>query len=125
MRPVVYDAGVLVAADRSDRRQWAEHRVRLEAGSLPTVPASVVAQVSRSSRQAQLRRFLRGCEVVPLDEAGAYRAGALLGRARTSDVVDATVVDLAIQRKADVLTSDPRDIRKLAATHSDVGVLRV
>jgi hypothetical protein len=63
--------------------------------------------------------------VVPLDEAGAHRAGALLARARTSDVVDATVVDLAIQRKADVLTSDPHDIRRLAGTHSDVGVLRV
>jgi predicted nucleic acid-binding protein len=36
MRPVVYDAGVLIAADRSLRRTWAEHRVRLEAGKTRT-----------------------------------------------------------------------------------------
>lgn len=125
MRPVVYDAGVLVSADRSDRQQWAAHRVRLEAGSLPLVPASVVAQVSRGTRQAQLRRFLRGCEVVPLDEHAAHRAGALLARSGTSDVVDATVVELAIQRKADVLTSDLHDIRRLAAAaDADLAVLR-
>src|SRR5262245_46239786 len=68
MKSVVYDTGVLIAADRSDRRVWAEHRLRLEAGTLPVVPAPVVAQASRSPTQAQLRRFLRGCEVPALDE---------------------------------------------------------
>lgn len=55
---VVYDAGVLVAADRGDRDVWADHRVRLELGTAPVTTAPVVAQVSRSPRQAQLRRFL-------------------------------------------------------------------
>ena len=63
MRPVVYDAGVLIAADHAKRRIWAEHRVRLEAGLVPLVPAAVVAQASRSPKQVQLRRLLRGCEV--------------------------------------------------------------
>ena len=35
MKRVVYDTGVLIAADRSERRTWAEHRVRLEAGVIP------------------------------------------------------------------------------------------
>jgi len=35
MTPVVYDAGVLVAADRNVRTAWAEHKVRLEAGVVP------------------------------------------------------------------------------------------
>jgi hypothetical protein len=58
MRTFVYGAAVLVAADRNERRAWAEHKVRLEPGLVPLVPAPVVAQVSRSPQQAQLRRFL-------------------------------------------------------------------
>jgi len=47
MSTVVYDAAVLVAADRNERRAWAEHKARLELGVVPLVPAPVVAQVSR------------------------------------------------------------------------------
>jgi len=115
MRDVIYDAGVLVAAERSNRDVWAEHRVRLEDGILPVVPTPVVAQVSRSPKQAQLRRFLRGCEVVSFHEADAHQVGELLRKSRTSDVVDATVVALAVERRADIQTSDPTDIRRLAA----------
>ena len=86
MREVVYDAGVLVAADRNDRIVWMKHLDRLARGIVPLVPAPVVAQVSRSSRQAQLRRFLAGCEVVPLGEADAHEAGGLLGVSKTTDV---------------------------------------
>ena len=60
MSTVVYDAGVLVAADKNERRAWAEHKARLELGVIPVVPAPVIAQVSRSPQQAQFRRFLTG-----------------------------------------------------------------
>jgi hypothetical protein len=113
MTPVVYDAGVLVAADRNVRDVWADHKVRLEAGTVPMVPAPVVAQVSRSPSQVQLRRLLRGCEVVPLTEAMAHAAGQLLGRARSADVVDAVVVQVAVGRRADVVTGDRGDIIRL------------
>jgi predicted nucleic acid-binding protein len=113
MKDVVYDSGVLIAADRNERATWAEHRVRLEAGQLPLVPAGVVAQVSRSPKQVQLRRFLRGTEIVPLDASSAHRAGALLGKSGTRDVVDATVTALAIDRGAEVLSDDPDDLRRL------------
>jgi hypothetical protein len=53
---VVSGAAVLVAVDRNERRTWAEHKARLELGVVPFVPAPVVAQVSRSSQQAQLPR---------------------------------------------------------------------
>jgi hypothetical protein len=115
MKTAVYDAGVLIAADRNERRVWAEHRVRLESGILPLVPAPVVAQASRSPRQAQLRRFLRGCEVAALNEELAHRAGALLGKSRTDDVVDASVVALAIECSADIVSDDPHDLRRLIA----------
>ena len=110
MSAIVYDAGVLIAADKNERRVWAEHRVRLEAGILPCVPAPVVAQVSRSSRQVQLRRLLAGCDTIPLDEAVAHRAGALLAMSHTTDIVDASVVALAELYAASILTSDANDI---------------
>jgi hypothetical protein len=121
----VYDAGVLVAADKSERATWAEHRVRLSAGIIPLVPANVVAQVSRSNRQAQLRRFLRGCEVVSFDEASAHRVGALLAKSLTADVVDASVVEVAVARDGEILTTDPHDIEKLVtASGKRVSVAR-
>ena len=126
MRPVVYDTGVLIAADRSERRTWAEHRVRLEVGIVPLVPAPVVAQASRSPAQAQMRRLLRGCDVVPLDEAAAHVAGALLGRTRTTDVVDASVAALAMRHEADVVSDDAQDIRRLlSAVRARVAILDV
>lgn len=113
MSAVVYDAAVLVAADRNDRRAWAEHKARLELGMVPFVPAPVLAQVSRSPQQAQLRRFLAGCDVVPLEEDGAHHAGRLLGTTRTADVVDAVVVTVALRQNASIITSDLDDITKL------------
>jgi predicted nucleic acid-binding protein len=126
VRPVVYDTGVLLAADRSERDVWAEHQVSLEAGIVPLVPAPVVAQASRSPRQAQMRRLLRGCEVVPFDETAAHAAGLLLEKTRTTDVVDASVAALSVARGADVLTDDVNDIRRLlSAVRSKVSIRRV
>jgi predicted nucleic acid-binding protein len=123
MNPVVYDTGVLVAADRNERRVWAEHRVRLEAGIVPAVPSPVVAQASRSPTQAQLRRFLRGCDVTRFAESDAHEAGALLGKSRTRDVVDASVAILAVQRDAEVVSDDAKDIaRLLRAAHARLSV---
>lgn len=113
MKAVVYDSGVLIAADRSQREIWAEHRVRLEAGLVPLVPATVVAQASRSPKQVQLQRLLRGCEIVPFQGTAAHAVGALLGKARTSDVVDASVVELAMRKQADIITGDRQDLQHL------------
>ena len=114
MSEVVYDAGALVAAERSDRGLWADHRVRLEAGVVPVVPAPVVAQVSRAPRQVQLRRLLRGCDVLALDESTAHAVGRRLGRSGTADIVDATVVTMAIANQAEIVTGDRDDIARLA-----------
>jgi len=126
VNPVVYDTGVLVAAERSERKVWAEHRVRLEAGIVPLVPSPVVAQVSRSPKQAELRRLLRGCEVSPFGEGDAHRAGVLLGKSHTSDVVDAAVVELAVRSGADIVSGDTRDMRRLlASAGARTGVIRL
>ena len=126
MRAVVYDAAVLVAAHRNERRAWAEHKARLELGVIPLVPAPVVVQVSRSPQQAQLRRFLTGCAVVPLGENEAHQAGQLLGKTGTADVVDAVVVTTALRQKAAILTSDPDDIERLIrASGREVAVVTI
>ena len=123
---VLYDAAVLVSADRNDRRAWAEHKTRLELGIIPLVPSPVVVQASRSPKQAQLRRFLTGCTVVPLGESEAHEAGWLLGKTRTADVVDAVVVTMAVRRQAIILTSDTDDIKRLVrASGREVGVVAV
>jgi hypothetical protein len=126
MSAVVYDAAVLVAADRNERRSWAEHKARLQLGVVPLVPAPVVAQVSRSPQQAQLRRFLTGCVVVSLGETEAHEAGRLLGMTKTSDVVDAVVVTTALRQKAVILTSDPEDMKRLVrASGREVTVIAI
>jgi predicted nucleic acid-binding protein len=120
MSTVVYDAAVLVAADRNERRAWAEHKARLELGVLPLVPAPVVAQVT------QLRRFLTGCVVVPLGETEAHEAGRLLGMTKTADVIDAVVVTTALRQKATILTSDPDDLKRLVrASGREVAVVAI
>jgi len=111
---VVYDAGVFIAAERNDRDIWADHRARLELGLVPRTTAPVVAQVSRSPRQVQLRRLLRGCDIVPFRPEEAHDVGALLAKAGTADVVDAHVMVTAAQRFAVVLTSDLNDLLHLA-----------
>ena len=111
---VVYDAGVLVAADRNDRTVWADHRARLELGTVPLTTAPVVAQVSRSVRQLQLRRFLRGCDVVAFTGEQAHDVGALLRATGTADVVDAHLIVVAGPTGATVLTADEDDLSPLA-----------
>jgi hypothetical protein len=126
VRSFVYYAAVLVAADRNERRAWAEHKARLELGAIPLVPAPVVAQVSRSPRQVQLRRFLTGCLIVPLGESEAHKAGRLLGVTRMVDVVDAVVVTVALRNKASILTSDTDDIERLVmAAGGEIAVVAV
>ena len=126
MSGVVYDAAVLVAAARNERRAWAEHKARLEFGVIPLVPAPVVAQVSRSPRQAQLRRFLTGCVVVPLNEGDAHEAGRLLGLTRTADVIDAVVVTTALRQRATILTGDRLGMERLVrASGREVAVVTV
>ncbi|MGH9224529.1 MAG: PIN domain-containing protein [Acidimicrobiales bacterium] len=112
---VVYDAGVFVAAERNDRGLWADHRARLKMGIVLRTTAPVVAQVSRSPRQVQIRRMLRGCEMVGFAPDEAHDVGSLMAKAEVTDVVDAHVVSVASRHSAIVLTSDADDLRHLAA----------
>ncbi|BCL15383.1 type II toxin-antitoxin system VapC family toxin [Micromonospora sagamiensis] len=118
--PYVYDAGVLLAIDGNDRRMWAIHHLALEDGRRLLIPSVVVGQAWRDPRrQVQLGRFLNSCEVIPVGLELAKAAGILCDKARTRDVVDASVVTIALAYGAIVFTSDPEDIAQLSAA-SDV-----
>ena len=112
---VLYDAGALIAADRNVRDIWTEHLAHLSSGETLVTTAPVVAQISRSPRQANLRRFLSGCAILPLADSDAHGIGALLAASGASDVVDAHVVRCAVMMDAEVVTSDVDDIEWLAA----------
>jgi hypothetical protein len=113
--PYLYDAGALIAMDNDDRRMWARHKVALDEGRDVHVPAIVVGQAWRDGRrQVRLGKMLAGCRVDPAGLRTSKAAGILCGTARQSDVVDATVVVMAMAVRAIVWTSDPKDIRVLA-----------
>jgi hypothetical protein len=116
---VTYDTGALVAAERDDRSLWAIHTVYLRANVRPVVPAPVLAEAWRGGAgQARLARLLRGCEVEAMTEAQALRVGMLAGRAKQGDVVDVTVVEGAVRRGDEIVTSDPDDLEAIASAIS-------
>jgi hypothetical protein len=115
---VTYDTGALVAADRGERRQWARHRALLNRREVPVVPAPVLAQAWRGSRQALLSRLLTGCDTETLDDTQARATGALAARSATTDIVDACVVEGALRRHDLIISSDPGDLHAIAAAIS-------
>ena len=116
MSALVLDAGALVAVDRGDRAMIARLRAAQRQGMDLRTNAMVVAQVWRGShgRQAQLAGLLRAVDVRAVSPQDGRQAGALLGKAGTSDPIDATVVLLA-SPGARIVTSDPGDLARLAS----------
>jgi hypothetical protein len=114
-RPVILDAGALIAIDRADR-----HMLRLlELAQDIHVPAGALAQAWRNpARQVRLVRVVSSDGVVihPLDAAGARAAGQLCAATATSDVIDASVVLVARLVDGVTVTSDLDDLRRLDQT---------
>jgi hypothetical protein len=121
---LILDTGALVAVERGDPTVVAALDRERTAGRSPRTHGGVVAQVWRggTGRQAWMARHLKGVEIVPLDEYLGKRAGVLLGRTSTSDVIDAAVVALAVAGDV-ILTSDARDLTPLAeASGGRIGI---
>ncbi len=116
-RPVVLDAGALIAIDRANR-----YVIRLlELADEVHVPAGALAQAWRNpARQARLARVVGadGVSIEPLGSDNARACGQLCGATGTADIVDASVVLLARAVGGVVLTSDPDDLRRLDPTVS-------
>ena len=112
---IVLDAGALIALDRGDKRMIALLHRALAQGRAFRVPAGVVGQAWRDGRvQVTLARFLRSeeVEIISLDEQLARSCGELCGAADSSDIIDASVVILARERRDPIATSDPNDLRR-------------
>jgi hypothetical protein len=114
----VLDAGALIALDRADERVRALLALALRSEARIVLPAGVIGQVWRDgARQVRLARFLSDpyLTVDVLDAEESRACGVLCGRTRHPDVIDASVVVSARRHQAVVVTSDPKDIRRLSA----------
>ncbi len=117
MSGITFDAGGLIALDRNDRRVLALLARAIERGMRITIPATALAQAIRNpTKQARLCRLIRqvGTDLVALDGPEATAVGLLLARTGTADIVDAHVVVCAQRAGQAVLTSDARDLRRIA-----------
>jgi hypothetical protein len=124
---LVLGAGSLAAVERADRDVVALIKRERRAGRAPVTHGGVIAQVWRggTGRQANLARLLPGLEIVALDDALGRRVGMLLGRTKTSDVIDGAVALLATDGD-EILTSDVDDLRELVrATGAHVDIVKV
>jgi hypothetical protein len=113
MTRLLLDAGAFVAFENGD----AHVRARLSAASRLGVglstTAPVISQVWRDGRrQASLARLITATNVEAPSVSSARRAGELLARTKTKDVVDALLVG-CVRDGDTVLTSDPHDIEIL------------
>lgn len=106
---MILDAGVLISVDRGEQSAREFLTAAARSGTELHTSEPVVAQVWRSSStQARLAKFLSACSVHPF--ADGQTVGRLLGRAGSSDVVDAHLVALAVELGDDILTGDPDDL---------------
>lgn len=126
---LILDAGALSALT-SQRARLQELRRR---GLWPPeVPSVVLAEALTGDHRRDFHenRLLRTCRIRPVDELQARHAALLrtaTGRAGTISAVDAVVAAAAdATREGIILTSDPDDLRDLAAhgTHP-ITIVRV
>jgi predicted nucleic acid-binding protein len=99
-----------------------------EKRALVRVPAPVLAEVCRSVRyDSAVNHLLNnpGVRVVELSRSAAQQAGHMLARHKlaSAHAIDAFVVAIALQFDTAVIaTADPKDIRRLAAPFSRIGI---
>ena len=120
MASLVFDTGALIALERGDRDLWMALDEAASASIDVLLPVGALAQAWRGSPgQARLARALKRCHEVPLDGQTARELGALCGKARTDDVIDASVAVTAARAlqagAVDIFTSDRSDIAVLLA----------
>lgn len=113
MTRVVLDAGAFVAFEKGDARVRARLAAARRLGFELATTSPVIGQVWRDGRrQALLAKLIAATNVDAPTEPAARRAGELLAKTRTQDVVDALLVG-HVRHGDTVLTSDPHDIEVL------------
>lgn len=117
MKGITFDAGGLIALDRKDRRVLILIARAKELGMRITIPATALAQAIRNpARQVLVSRLIRqaSTDLVSLDGPDATAVGLLLAKTATADIADAHVVVCARRSGQPVVTSDPRDLERIA-----------
>lgn len=123
----ILDAGALLAVERGDRDLAARIKREWLAGRPATTHGGVVGQVWRggAGRHLPLARVIEFVTVHGLDALLGKRAGVLLARAGSADVIDAAIAVLASDGDR-ILTSDPDDLVALVqAAGRDVEITPV
>jgi hypothetical protein len=114
---ITFDTRGLIALDRRDRRVLALLARAKELGARITIPATALAQAVRNlAKQVLLSRLVRqvDTDLITLDGPDATMVGLLLAQTATADIVDAHVVICARRAGQIAITSDPRDLRRIA-----------
>jgi hypothetical protein len=125
---MILDAGGILALARQEGLARAALDRALREGYVVVIPTPVLAQVHRGGRdRAHLDRILKAVDAfLPTSERVARRAGELLAKTGTSDVVDAIMAAEAVASvPALILTSDPGDIERLLDGEPETGRIAV
>jgi hypothetical protein len=123
---LVLDAGALIAFERGDQHVKGVLRTALALDARIFIPTSALAQVWRGGPwAAPLARLLDAGEVDLLGERRAKEIGLRLGDRGKTDVIDAHVVSCALEFRAAIATSDPRDIQALARPGEQLTLISV
>ena len=123
---VVLDAGAMIAFERGHRWMRGLVAKASEAEIDVVIPTSALAQVWRGgARSASVARLVSAGMIDSLDEARAKEVGERLGRLDGSDIADAHVVCCALDHDAELVTSDPEDMKSLASADEHLVVVPV
>lgn len=111
---LVFDAGALISLERDERASWVRLKAAYLRGEVPLTNAAVLGQVWREGLgQARLSQALEGIEVRPLDETLGRSAGELLAASGQADLIDASIVLIALDGD-EIVTTDSADLKPLA-----------
>lgn len=124
---VLDSGGVSGLAERTRRAAALIQAFRDEGLWPPRVPSVVLVECLEgyAGRGAVANRFLKICDIAEsVLEPSARRAALLRRQARRGSAVDAIVVVLA-EPGGTVLTSDPHDLKALAAHAGSVDILGI
>lgn len=122
---VVFDTGPLIGIEKRSSSMLAIIDGLNQGGVVVHVPATVLAQAWRGGRQqARLAKFLKSdrVQVEVLDKSLALACGVLCAQSGSKDIVDASVVAIALKLKLPILTGDEEDLAKLRALHAGMSI---
>lgn len=111
-RCLVLDSGAVIGLSRGAHRARAVVQRAVELGMDVRIPVVVLAETLRGGpRDAPVHRVRNAVDVFPTTETVAKLAAGLLGQTGGKNTVDALVAAEAMANDADILTSDPEDMR--------------